>query len=313
MAISCVYCGGQHETSAAVRECWSKSQLQPGRRWRGPCPDWAATSSSGPDNRPLPIGRQRHDAHVGSAEVNDPTRPGFAAARQWPTTAFRACSRSATWLPKRSTLQQTNTAPLHQVGPRFTFERSELHHLVWSNSIDGRDDNQSVWHLTDRAVALGATPAEHDVAGDVVLADGTAVWLDGGPIRFTAPDRRRPGDASHCARAPLAACPSRSNASTADLADDQLAAVTHAGGASRVIAPAGSGKTTRADRTSPSPADAMAAAAELGVPGGVQQARPGGDERAGSPTCRGLQVRTLNAIALAIVNGSAPFAAQPTT
>ena len=25
------------------------------------------------------------------------------------------------------------------------------------------------------------------MAGDVVLADGTAVWLDGGPIRFDAP------------------------------------------------------------------------------------------------------------------------------
>ena len=50
----------------------------------------------------------------------------------------------------------------------------------------------------------------------------------------------------------------------------------------------------------------MAAAAQFGVSGGVQQTRPGGDEHQ-LADLSGLQVRTLNSIALAIVNGSAHF------
>ncbi len=71
---------------------------------------------------------------------------------------------------------------------------------------------------------------------------GQSVWLDGGPIRYT---ERIDGVAvlhriavEHGWLLPFA-----SNSSSADLAADQLAAVTHPGGASRVIAPAGSGKT----------------------------------------------------------------------
>ncbi len=73
--------------------------------------------------------------------------------------------------------------------------------------------------------------------------DGRRVWLDGGPVRYAGADRRarrrarRPGRTRADSHAPV------SNDSDADLAPDQLAAVTHAGGAARIIAPAGSGKT----------------------------------------------------------------------
>ena len=53
---------------------------------------------------------------------------------------------------------QTNDAEIHDVGPRFTFEVSALRHLVWSNSVDGRDPDHPVWQLTDIAIGLGAEP-----------------------------------------------------------------------------------------------------------------------------------------------------------
>ncbi|MEY2521546.1 MAG: ATP-dependent helicase UvrD/PcrA, partial [Ilumatobacteraceae bacterium] len=240
MAISCVYCGGQHESSAAVRECWSKSQLQPVHVARA-LPALGRNLVVRPGQQTPPEWSTAARSTVGLAEVDDPTRLVSllrAVADDRIPCVFEIGDEAAAALDA----EQTNTVPLHQVGPRFTFERSELHHLLWSNSVDGRDGEQAVWHLTDRAVALGANPAEHDVVGDVVLADGTAVWLDGGPIRFTAPIDGIPV-VHRIALEHRSLAPFVSNDSTAELAEDQLAAVTHAGGASRVIAPAGSGKT----------------------------------------------------------------------
>ena len=204
-----------------------------------------------------------------------------------------------------------NTAPMHEIGPRFTFELSELHHLVWSNSVDARDLDQPMWHLAEAAIALGATPIDSSSDGEVTLPDGTVVWLDGGPIRFTEPIE---GIAvvHRVALEHRSLVPFASNVSGADLAPDQLAAVTHAGGASRVIAPAGSGKTRvlteRARHLLTQwrlPASAVCLVAF--------NKRAQEEMSARVADLRGLQVRTLNAIALAIVNGSPPFAAQSVT
>jgi DNA helicase-2/ATP-dependent DNA helicase PcrA len=240
MAISCVYCGGQHETSAAVRECWSTRQLVQVHVGRA-MPRLGRNLVVRPD-QPSPPGWSTAARYtVGLAEVDEPDRLAWrlrAAADDRIPCVFEVGDAAADALGA----PQTNTVPLHKVGPRFTFERSELHHLVWSNSVDGRNHDQLGWHLADRAVALGASPADHGVAGDVVLADGTAVWLDGGPIRFTEPIDDVPV-VHRIALEHGSLVPFGSNESTAELAADQRAAVTHAGGASRVIAPAGSGKT----------------------------------------------------------------------
>jgi DNA helicase II / ATP-dependent DNA helicase PcrA len=205
----------------------------------------------------------------------------------------------------------TNAMAIHEVGPRFTFELSALHHLVWSNSIDGRDPQQPLWPLASAAVALGATPLGESAAGDVLLPDGTAVWLDGGPIRHTDPID---GVAvvhrisiEHRSLLPFAA-----NSSSADLADDQLAAVTHPGGASRVIAPAGSGKTrVLTERARHLLTQWRLPASSVCLVAFNKRAQEEMSARVSD--LRGLQVRTLNAIALAVVNGTAPFAAQPVT
>ena len=181
--------------------------------------------------------------------------------------------------------------PPHELGARFAFDLETLHHLVTSNAV-----NVGGWLLLDRAVRLGATPVTDGGPGDVVVPDGGRVWIDGGPTRFTAPID---GCAvlprvtiEHGSLRPLAAA----NATSADLATDQLAAVTHDGGAARIIAPAGSGKTRvlteRARHLLHSwhlPGSAVCLVAF--------NKRAQEEMRARSADLRGLQVRTLNAIA----------------
>ncbi|MET0908409.1 MAG: ATP-dependent DNA helicase UvrD2 [Ilumatobacteraceae bacterium] len=204
----------------------------------------------------------------------------------------------------------TGAAPF-ELGPRFAFDLDELHHLVWSNTIDARNPDRWVWLALDQALAAGARelPATAGPSvGDVTLADGTAVWLDGGPVRFVEPIEGVP--VIHAValehggrRAPA------ENTSAADLAPDQLAAVTHPGGAARIIAPAGSGKTrVLTERARHLLTQWNMPASAVSLVAFNKRAQEEMRERTGDLS--GLQVRTLNAIALAIVNGSAPFAPQ---
>ena len=325
MAISCVYCGGRHETSAEVRECWSRSQSEP---TPAPTKPRAVTS-------PVAAGRGLAGRAVDGLGRNAVVRPGQPAPHGWATARRVLISPAELREPEQILAElrrladertpcvfeiddvteaalvapQSTTSSIHEVGPRFTFDQSALHHVVWSNSVDGRDNEPPVWPLADAAVALGAAPGGELAAGDVVLPNGTAVWLDGGPVRYTEPIDGvavlHRTAVEHGSLQPFA-----SNTSAADLAPDQLAAVTHSGGASRVIAPAGSGKTRvlteRARhlltqwRLPPSAVCLVAF-----------NKRAQEEMSARVADLRGLQVRTLNAVALAIVNGSPPFAAQP--
>lgn len=119
-----------------------------------------------------------------------------------------------------------------------------LHFLVWANTYDARSGIAPVWWWGRKAARAGATETA-DGAADVALPDGSPAWIDGGP--------RRPFDVSVLGGHPVvhhetvelgAVTPSLPPAEpSAELAPDQLAAVTHLSGPARVIAPAGSGKT----------------------------------------------------------------------
>ncbi len=92
----------------------------------------------------------------------------------------------------------------------------------------------------------------------------------------------------------------------AELAPDQLAAVAHRRGGARIIAPAGSGKTRVLTER------ARHLLRERGLPPGAVtlvafnvRARAEMEER--TADLPGLEVRTLNSLALAIVNGASPF------
>ena len=207
----------------------------------------------------------------------------------------------------------TTTAAPFELGPRFSFTADVLHHLVWSNSIDGTGPEPR-WWLLEAALALGASCVD-DGIGDIVLPGGSRAWLLGGAARRFDPilgvDVLHAVAVEHGSLSvPLLSAAAIDMA--IDLAPDQLAAVIHTGSAARIIAPAGSGKTRVLTERArhlvtcwrlPSTAVSLVAF--------NKRAQEEMQARAGD--LRGLRVRTLNAIALAIVNGNAPFRAQPRT
>ena len=163
-----------------------------------------------------------------------------------------------------------------------------LHHAIWAN--------------TDRwsgvAAGLGARPGGEL---DVELSDGRPAVCDGGPLDIELGSRL--GGAAvlhrigleHGSLAPLGA-----NTTAAELAPDQLAAVTHPGGGARIIAPAGSGKT----RVLTERARTLLRA--WGLPPGalavVAFNRRAADElRERTRDLGGLRIRTLNALGLRLL------------
>ena len=132
-------------------------------------------------------------------------------------------------------------APLWEVGPGFQDWSDRLHFLVWANSYDAQADGAPVWWWARKATRLGAPEGG---PADVVLADGTPAWIDGGPrapldvpLEGAAVVHRESVELGELRAQPAPVPP------TAHLAPDQLAAVAHGSGPARIIAPAGSGKT----------------------------------------------------------------------
>jgi DNA helicase-2/ATP-dependent DNA helicase PcrA len=131
--------------------------------------------------------------------------------------------------------------PAYECTPAFDFARERCYFLVRANNYDARDGSLR-WGPAMEAERLGAV-----VAGpaDVRLPDGTSAWCDGGPrgsgVDPSALVVHRFAIESGQLRADLNVCES---AAAAVLASDQRAAVLHAGGPARILAPAGSGKTT---------------------------------------------------------------------
>lgn len=134
---------------------------------------------------------------------------------------------------------QVCTAAPHSLTPAFTFTREWLDFTVWANNWDLRG-SEPVWWRARKAERLGAA-----IAGpaDVVLADGTVAWCDGGPrgpLDVDAAVVHR--ESIECGRLVPTGAGVRGGGGSG-LAGDQLAAVLHAAGPARVVAPAGSGKT----------------------------------------------------------------------
>jgi DNA helicase-2/ATP-dependent DNA helicase PcrA len=125
-------------------------------------------------------------------------------------------------------------------GPDHELWHDRLHFLVWANTYDGRRGDL-MWWWSRKAARLGATVTDGEGDGDVLLADGTAVWIDGGPRGPLSTDlavvHRESVDAGRLSIVPPPVPP------TGHLAPDQLEAVGHGAGPARIIAPAGSGKT----------------------------------------------------------------------
>ncbi len=134
---------------------------------------------------------------------------------------------------------EINHAEPYTLPPSFEFPKERLQFLVWANNYDGRGDGAPIWWHARKAERFGATPGTET---DIVLPDGRAAWCDGGP--------RGPVDVEDLIvhresieLGTLNTSPGRPRPASDDLADDQIAAVNHAAGPARIIAPAGSGKT----------------------------------------------------------------------
>ena len=140
--------------------------------------------------------------------------------------------------PRELARPESNDAEPYELGATFSFLRQRLSKLVWHNSYDARA-GELIWWWAHKAVArLGVTiggPA------DVLTEDGTPIWIDGGPRQPLDVDEvvvhHESVEVGRLAPVPRATPPN------ADLAPDQLDAVSHLVGPARVIAPAGSGKT----------------------------------------------------------------------
>jgi DNA helicase II / ATP-dependent DNA helicase PcrA len=213
---------------------------------------------------------------------------------------------------------EIDDTPAWQLGPRAELLRDHLTHLMWSNAIDARD-GATRWWLWDRAIELGASPLLDPSQGDVSVPDGIPVWLDGGPIGLLGDDGRIEDVAvvhrinlEHGSLTPLGTNDLPAHGAAMELAEDQRAAVTHNGGAARIIAPAGSGKTrVLTERARHLVRQWQVPASAVSLVAFNRRAQSEMADR--TRDVRGLQVRTLNAIALAIVNGSPPFAPRPLT
>ncbi len=345
MAIACAYCKGEHDTPAQVRQCWNDGGQQQVPMGDEPIPEppiairpaRSSTPSTLPrrsvPSKPLvrgvaiagpgPDALGRHLVIDPGAPISEPWVGADrlvidAAVLTSPSHALRVL-RGASHAGDRLVIELATPferepmlvteAEPYELGPTFAFDLEELHHLVWANSVDARDPDRPSWLGLDRAVAAGVTPSPPGSPGDIALADGTVAWLDGGPVRHRDPIDGLPvvhavGIEHGSAVVPTA------NESRADLADDQLAAVSHEGGGARIIAPAGSGKT----RVLTERARHLITAWNL-PPSAIslvafnKRAQEEMLER--TTDLPGLQVRTLNALALAIVNGTPPFAPQP--
>ena len=197
-------------------------------------------------------------------------------------------------------------APWWELKPGLTMPDEVLRHLLLSNTVDCRDPTQPRFEPSERALILGARRAEPHEPGDVVT-DAGLLWCDGGPFNVFAPETLGAGvvPAANLSVGSLVALNPASP--QADLADDQRAAVGHLGGAASIVAPAGSGKTrVLTERVRHLVRDLGVDPRAVCLVAFNVRARAEMQER--TADLPGLEVRTLNSLALAICNGTGPFA-----
>ena len=270
------------------------------------------------------------DALAGPPELGRSVlvRPGDAAPGAWAdcervhvslgdfSAAAGRCLRDA-WLQRTRLVIELDgdlpdaapvwQAPWWEFSPGLTMRSEVLAHLLTANAVDARDPERARFAPMEAALELGAVPVSgwsgREVSDGDVRTDAGPVWCDGGPLEafeLAAPIMPAANLAAGSLRGVQPAEPQ------ADLAADQHAAVGHLGGAACIVAPAGSGKTrVLTERARYLVSDLGVAAGAVCLVAFNVRARREMEERTRDLT--GLQVRTLNSIALAICNGTGPF------
>ncbi|MGI9612942.1 MAG: ATP-dependent helicase, partial [Acidimicrobiales bacterium] len=212
------------------------------------------------------------------------------------------------WSGELPSAVPTLTDAFHTLSPADELPGERLRFAVTANAVNLLGP-QPTFEPISLAVAIGAKPVDGSTLGDIAVG-GDARFVDGGPLApYSSEDL---GDLALVPRVHLIAGllrPQRSDspAPSAELAPDQLAAVAHRGGAARIIAPAGSGKTrVLTERTRHLVTDRGIAAAAVSLVAYNRRAKLEMSDRLGDVD--GLDIRTLNSLALAIATGTGPFA-----
>ena len=340
MAIACGHCGERHDTVAEVRNCTGTRPCDDASPADEPAPAVLAPDPppmtggsgartgveavagdlavlAGPDalGRSLIVG----PGQVAPAPWTDGPRvvvdpqalvdPTDVVAELQPLWSGRArfVVELAADLPEGPT--EREAAEPWTLAPDHTFLVDQLVHLVRTNGVDLRDPSAPTFAPRSRALARGATPS---ATADVTLPDGRDAWCDGGPLDV---------ELARALGAPLVPVlnleqgrlePFGLEPPSADLAADQLAAVAHRGGPCRVISPAGSGKTrTLTERARHLLREQHLAPGALSLVAYNKRAADEMGERLGDT--RGLDIRTLNSLGLAILTGRGAFATPGST
>ena len=219
----------------------------------------------------------------------------------------------AAWLARQPVVVELGIAPSSlraaqhvdaepwELGAGFEFTLERLQFLVWANNWDGRSADP-IWWWGRKAARLGASQGGQ---ADIVLPDGTEAFVDGGPrgsLDLSAADLRGRAvvhrESVECGTLRLAT----TAASSAVLAPDQAAAVSHRGGAARIIAPAGSGKTrVLTERLRHLLGDR---GWEPRTVTAVAFNKRAADELVARTEGLSAHVRTVNALGLAVLNGA---------
>jgi DNA helicase-2/ATP-dependent DNA helicase PcrA len=193
--------------------------------------------------------------------------------------------------------------PVHDLSPDFEFTGERLHFLVWANSYDARSGDPIWWHGRKAARRFAGQGVKETGPADIELADRTPLYVDGGPF---APSPLPSGVGIvhrwNTEAGSISAVGGRPPG--ADLAPDQLAAVSHGKGGARVIAPAGSGKTrVLTERLRHLIEDCGVDPYTVTALAFNRKAVDELKERSGGPTTgRGPHVQTLNSVGLFICN-----------
>ncbi len=177
---------------------------------------------------------------VGQAELDDPSATAGVLHRAWLERRAVVIELGAD--PSALRAPERYDGPVHALTPAFEFSRERLHFLVWANTYDARGGAPIWWHGRKAARQFGSRGVSEQGPADICVADGTPLFVDGGP---PDPPVTASGIGVVHRWSAEAGCfvPGTDRAPDADLAPDQLGAVEVRFGAARVIAPAGSGKT----------------------------------------------------------------------
>ena len=116
---------------------------------------------------------------IGDASLSDPGPAAEDLHRYWidrrPVVVVLELDPTALRAPERC------DRPVYELGPDFEFSRERLQFLVWANNYDARGGEPVWWHGRKAARQFAHDGVVEGGPADVTLADGSPLFIDGGP------------------------------------------------------------------------------------------------------------------------------------